>query len=540
MIRKKEPTEPHMKSRMCKLFLSQPNLNPPRRAHTLAYSHFFETQKAHGSAMKLGLSLSNIANSYCEAKAFSDARQLFDEVSDWDVVTATTVIGCFARHHNHKDAIYIFSRMLMLNIRPNEFTFGTTIHLSTAAKDLNLGKQLHACATKFGLTSNVFVGSAVLDLYSKLSTIEEARRALEDTHEPNVVSYTGLISGYLKKEMFDDALELFRTMPERNVVSWNAMIGGYSQSGHNEEAVNLFIEMLREGLLPSQSSFPCAISAAANIAALGKGRSLHACAIKVLGKLDMFVGNSLVSFYAKCGNMEDSLLVFRRLQERNVVSWNALICGYAQNGRGKEAIDFFQKMQFSGLRPNSVTLLGLLLACNHVGLVDVGYSYFNQMRLKNPNMLKPEHYACMVDLLSRSGRFQEAEKFICNLPFDPGIGFWKTLLGGCQIHSNTELGEFAAQKISALDPGDVSSYVMLSNVHSAAGRWQSASMIRQEMREKGMKRIPGCSWIEIKSRVHVFVNGDKSHVLRDEIYTILRFFLEHEMESRASNFLLES
>ncbi|KAK9289810.1 hypothetical protein L1049_007970 [Liquidambar formosana] len=531
-----------MKSMLCRFLVSQPIFKPHRKTHTLARSRLTETQKAHGRGLKLGIldAKSHIVSSYCESKAFANARQLFDEVSDWDVVSATATIGRFARHHKHEEAICLFSRMLMLDIRPTEFTFGTIIHSSTAVRDLNSGKQLHAFATKVGLHSNVFVGSAVLDFYAKLSTIEEARKAFEDTHEPNVVSYTTLICGYLKKEIFDDALRLFREMPERNVVSWNAMIGGYSQTGHNEEAVNLFIEMLREGLLPTQSTFPCAISAVANIAALGMGRSFHACAVKSMGKLDVFVGNSLVSLYAKCGSMEDSLLVFNKLPERNIVSWNAIICGYAQNGRGKEALDFFQKMQVIGLRPNSVTLLGLLLACNHAGLVDEGYSYFNMVRLEDPTVLKPEHYACMVDLLSRSGRFQEAEKFIGDLPFDPGVGFWKALLGGCQIYSKLELGEFAARKILALDPEDVSSYVMLSNAHSAAGRWQSVSMIRKEMKEKGLKRIPGCSWIEIKSKVHIFVTRDLNHDQKDEIYMVLGYYIRHLMESQASDFLTES
>lgn len=328
-------------------------------------------------------------------------------------------------------------------------------------------------------------------------------------------------------------------MPERNVVSWNAMIGGYSQIGKNEEAVNLFIEMLREGLVPTQYTFPCLMSSVANIAALGMGKSFHACAVKFIGKIDDFVGNSLISFYAKCGSMEDSILVFNRLYERNIVSWNALICGCAQNGRGKEAIEIFHEMQaVTSLEPNTVTLLGVLLACNHVGLVDEGYSYFNQARLKDPSLLKPEHYACMVDLFSRSGRFGEAEKFISGLPFEPSIGIWKALLGGCQIHSNAELGEFAAKKILALDPGDASSYVMLSNAHSAAGRWQSVSSIRNEMREKGITRVPGCSWIEIQSNVHVFVTGDKKHSQKNDIYIILRSFMDHASEFfRGSDFL---
>ncbi|KAB1224003.1 hypothetical protein CJ030_MR2G007949 [Morella rubra] len=525
-----------MKPVDCRLSISQLIW---RRTQSLVCSRLVEIQKGDEHAHKLGKSAvrPDIMISDSGPTSFSVALQLFDEASDLNVVSATTIIGRFAQQQRHEEAIYLFSKMLLSNVRPNEFTFSTVTHSSTALGNLYAGKQIHACATKVGLHSNVYVGSALLDFYAKLSTIEEARRAFNDTCDPNVVSYTTLIGGYLRKERIEDAFLLFREMPERNIVSWNAMIGGCSQTGHNEEAVNLFVEMLREGLQPNESTFPCAITAAANIAALGMGQSFHACAVKYLGKFQVFVVNSLISFYAKCGSMEDSLLVFTKLSQRDTVSWNAVICGYAQNGRADEAISFFEKMRLAGCKPNSVTLLGLLWACNHAGLVEEGYSYFNQARLESPGMLKPEHYACIVDLLSRSGCFRQAEEFLCDLPFDPGIGFWKALLGGCQIHSNMELGQFAAQKILALDPDDVSSYVMLSNAHSSAGRWLSVSQIRREMKEKGMKRIPGSSWIEIRSEVHVFITGDRSHDQKDEIYMALRFCTEHLRAHGASNFL---
>ncbi|KAF9592172.1 hypothetical protein IFM89_012666 [Coptis chinensis] len=442
----------------------------------------------------------------------------------------TTIIGQFARNHHHQYAISMFSRLLYFNVRPNEYTFATVLHSSTCLKALSIGKQFHAIATKMGLSSNVFVASSLLHLYVKLGMIEEARRAFQDTYDPNVVSYTTMICGYLKNERFEDARLLFSRMPERNVVSWNAMIGGYSQMGQTEEAVNLFIEMYRQGFQPNESTFPCVFSAVANIAAHGMGKSFHACAFKVLGSYGVFVGNSIISFYAKCGNMEDSLLAFNRLHGKNTVSWNAIICGYAHNGRGKEALQFFQKMRGFGIRPNGVTLLCVLLACNHAGLVDEGYSCFNRAKNEYPSVLRPEHYACMVDLLSRSGRFGEAKRFLRELPFNPGIGFWKALLGGCQIHSNMELADLAAREIRALDPEDVSSYVMLSNADSAAGRWLSVSMIRKEMREKGMARIPGCSWIEISGKVHVFLTGEKRHGQMDDIYMLMGYCFKHLKE----------
>ncbi|KAJ7974148.1 putative Pentatricopeptide repeat-containing protein [Quillaja saponaria] len=328
------------------------------KPQAFACSYLTEAQKTNGLVR-------TFANDSGSA-AFQDACQMFEELSDLNVVSATSMIGSFSKQHLHGEAIYLFSRMLVSIIRPNEFTFGTVLHSSTALGNLNMGKQLHACATKIGLNSNVFVGSALLDLYVKLSTSQEAQCAFEDTKQPNVVSYTTLICGYLKQERFEDALRLFQDMPERNIVSWNAMV-------------------------------------AANIATSGMGRSFHACAVKFLG-----------------------------------------------------------------------------------------------------------------------------------------IGFWKALLGGCQIHSNMELGEHAAQKILALDPDDVSSYVMLSNAHSAAGRWLFASTIRREMHQKGMKRVPGCSWIEIRSNVHVFVTADKNHHEKDEIYKLLRFCIENLRDDKAFNLLLES
>lgn len=462
-----------------------------------------------------------------KSNAFLAACKLFDEMFDLDVISATSIIGRFARENCHGEAIYLFSRMFVSDIRPNEFTFSTVIHSSTNARDFHIGKQIHVCASKLGLHQNVFVGSALLEFYAKLCTIEDAQRAFADIHLPNVVSYTTLIRGFLKRERIEEALHLFRATPERNIISWNAIISGCSQMGQNEAAVNLFIEMLREKYVPNQSTFPCVIMAAANIATLGMGTSFHACAFKFLGKLDVFIGNSLISFYSKCGSMEDSLLAFNKLEDRSIVSWNSLICGYAQNGGGHEAISLYEMMRESGWEPNGITLLGLLFACNHAGLVNEGYSYFNRERIKNPNLLKPEHYACMVDLLSRSGHFKRAEEFIQSLPFNPGIGFWKALLGGCQIHSNVDLAERATKRVLGMDPEDVSSYVMLSNAHSVAGRWQSVSTIRREMKEKGMKRVPGCSWIEIRNKVHVFVTGDRNHNQKHEIYMVLRSCIEN-------------
>ncbi|KAG0465150.1 hypothetical protein HPP92_019314 [Vanilla planifolia] len=355
-----------------------------------------------------------------------------------------------------------------------------------------------------------------------MGVIDEGRRAFDDICLPNVVSYTALVSGYIKNNQLDEAFRLFEEMPERTVVTWNAMISGFCQMGLHEESVNLFVEMRRVGVAPSSSTFTCILTAAACISALAMGRSFHADTVKVLAKLDVYVGNSLLSFYARCGCLEDGILVFEGLEESNIVSWNAVIWGYAQNGKGEEALETFKRIESGSLRPNDVTLLGLLFGCNHSGLVDEGITIFNRMREEDPSIVKPEHYASVVDLLSRSGRLPEAEKFLKELPFEPGLGFWKSLLGGCQIHRKKELAMRVSERILEVNQHDISSFVLLSNVQSSVGHWDNVSSIRRKMLEKGVKRVPGCSWIEVQGRLHVFFNGDRRHSQADDIYFLLR------------------
>ncbi|GJN17215.1 hypothetical protein PR202_gb04266 [Eleusine coracana subsp. coracana] len=429
-----------------------------------------------------------------------EARNLLDRMPYRDVVSATAAIGALTRRGRHRDAFALFSRVLADGVAPNEFTFGTIFRSATTLRDLRAGAQLHACATKLGLCSNVFVGSALVDHYAKMGAMREAQGALEDTSEPNVVSYTALTAGLLNNGMSEDAVRLFRRMPERNVVSWNAMIGGCSQAGLSEEAVALFLEMCREGVRPNESTFPCVLTSVATL--------VHS----VLAEA--------------CGSLDDSVLAFKKMKQKNVVSWNALICGLAQNGRGQEALDAYNAMRATGLKADHVTLLGLLFGCNHAGLVDEGYALFKAAQMEQPGILKPEHYACVVDILSRAKRFDDAKRFLEELPFEPGIGFWKALVGGCQIHWNRELAESVANHIHMLDPKDTSSYILLSNVYSAAGSWQSVSMVRREIKEKGLKRITGCSWIEVQDKVHVFFNGDRRHPQTDEIYMILELCLD--------------
>ncbi|PKA48534.1 Pentatricopeptide repeat-containing protein [Apostasia shenzhenica] len=481
------------------------------------------TQKTHARILKSGAPIERqqLVQRYCDADAFRYACQLFDEVPNWDLFSSTAIISSFSRRNRHRDAIFLFSLTLRRNLRPNQFTFGAVLPSVTALHDLAAGKQLHSSLLKMGLQSDVFAGSSLLDHYAKLGNLEETRRAFDEICEPNVVSYTALLFGYLKNSLSGEALRIFCRMPEKTVVSWNAMISGFNQMGLIEECIKLFVEMNREGIFPNIFTFPSVLSAAADIPAIAIGRSFHAFIIKVLPKLNVYVGNSLIIFYSKCGCLQDGLLVFENLDEKNIVSWNAVIYGYAQNGNGEAAIKFFKRMKSNGLKPNGFSILGLLFGCSHSGLVDEGLEYFKRFVEEEPGLVMPEHCASVVDLLSRSGRIAEAEKFLNELPFDPGIGFWKSALGGCQIHSKRDFAVVFARRILELDPEEASSFVLLSNVQSSAGNWQDVARVRTKMEDKSMKRVPGSSWIEVQGKIHDFFNGDRRHSQADEIYFVL-------------------
>ncbi|KAJ1686539.1 hypothetical protein LUZ63_017929 [Rhynchospora breviuscula] len=411
-----------------------------------------QTQKVHAQRFKLG-DLNQLPWRYLNCGVFSFARKLFDEISNWDLVSATYVMSAFSRSNFHHDAIHMFSHLLSTDVRPNEFTFSTAIYSGSALCDFNMGKQLHACAMKMGLDSNLFVGSSLLNQYAKLGSIQDARGTFEDIHEPNVVAYTTLIGAYLKNKWICDACYLFERMPERNVVSWNAMIAGCSQYGLNEESIKYFVEMRRQGVPPSTSTFPPVFTAAANITALIMGRSFHGLAIKYLGdkEVDVYVANSLINFYAKCKKLEDSVLVFNRIKSRDTVSWSSIICGYACNGKAKKALQLYKRMRDLGMKPNNHTLHGLLIACNHAGLADEGYWLFRLTKKEQPEIMNSEHYVSLINLFAQAGRFDDATRVLEEeVSFEPGVGIWKALTGGHQIKLNKKMAQFIAKKIKAL------------------------------------------------------------------------------------------
>eukprot|EP01018_Ginkgo_biloba_P019477 Gb_00849 [translate_table: standard] len=349
--------------------------------------------------------------------------------------------------------------MQKTGIKPNQFTFASILPACAISRSLEHGKEVHKGIIRSGLQPDVFVGSALVDMYIKCGSIEYARHVFDKMTERNVVSWTTMIAGYtqngnvdealkLFQEMpernvvswttmiagyaqngcVDEALKLFRKMPERNVISWTVMIAGYAQNGHFDKALKLFRQMQLAGVKPDSDIFATVLPACANLAALDVGREVHIDIIRTGFQSDVFVGSALVDMYAKCGNIEDACKVFDEMPTQNVVSWTAMIVGYAMNGYGKEALQLFEQMKLSHAKPDHVTFVGVLSACCHAGLVHDGWEYFNCMSRDHNITPKLEHYCCMVDLLGRAGHLDEAQDFINRMPLKPdaavGVFAW--------------------------------------------------------------------------------------------------------------------
>eukprot|EP01018_Ginkgo_biloba_P018936 Gb_33117 [translate_table: standard] len=466
-------------------------------------------------------SWNTIIGGYVKLGYVDDARRLFDEMPERNLVSWNAMIAGYAQKGRGKEGVELFCQMQYADIKADRFSFVGVVNSCASVAALEQGKQVHAQIIRTGFLSNVIVNNAVVDMYAKCGSMVNARQVFDRMPEQDVVSWTAVITGYAQFGLLEDAQHMFDKMPERNIVSWNAVIAGYAQNGHGEEALKVFWQLWKTDIKPNQFTFVSVLSACASLAALGRGSQVYAQIIRTGFEFSVFVGNAIVDMYAKCGSTASACRLFHKMPERDIVSWNTMIVGYAQNGCGREALQLFEEMLVTGMKPNHVTFMGVLSACSHAGLVDEGRYYFSSMSNKHCIAPRASHYAIMIDIFGRAGCLDEAEHFINNAPFEPDASMWGALLGACKIHSNMELGKRAADCLFKLEPENAARYVLLSNIYAEAGRWDDVAEMRKLMKDRGLKKKPGCSWIEVKNKVHAFVVEDRSHPQIVEIHETL-------------------
>ncbi|XP_057770050.1 pentatricopeptide repeat-containing protein At2g13600 [Salvia miltiorrhiza] len=476
---------------------------------------------------------SALVDMYAKCGGVDCAEKAFDGMRERNTVSWNSMITCYEQNGPALEALKVFLKMMECGVQPDEMTLASVVSACASLSAVQEGRAIHARVVKYDkLYNDLVISNALVDMYAKCRKIKEARWIFDRMPIRNVVSETSMVSGYAKAASVETARSMFSKMMERNVVSWNALIAGYTQNGDNEEALQLFLLLKRESLWPTHYTFGNLLNACANLADLKLGRQAHSHVLKQGFRFqrgpesDVFVGNSLIDMYMKCGSIEDGSKVFKTMLERDVVSFNAMIVGFAQNGQGGEALELFRQMLEAGEKPDDVTMIGVLFACSHAGLVQEGRHYFDLMRNEYDLEPKKDHYTCMVDLLGRAGMLIEAKNLILSMPIPPDGVVWGSLLAACKVHRDIDLGNFVAEKLIEIDPQNSGPYVLLSNMYAEVGRWRDVTRVRKLMRRHGVVKQPGCSWIEIGSHVHVFMAKDSRHSQKREIYSLLRMLAE--------------
>ncbi|XP_038982919.1 pentatricopeptide repeat-containing protein At4g21065-like [Phoenix dactylifera] len=371
-------------------------------------------------------------------------------------------------------------------------TVSLTLVLPGCGQTAKGGLEIHAYAYRNGMESHLSVSNALMAMYAR----RRDRRSAE---------------------------KVFRRTPEKDVVSWNTLIASYAMAHDFDESFKLFQQMLAEDVRPDEYTFSSVLNGCGSSSYLRQGMLVHGHLIKSgLCQSYLVVQNALTDAYGKCGSLEDARKVFEEIDFKDRISWNTIISCCGLGACPHEAFSLFHRMQEQGCKPNRITFIALLSACSHAGLLDEGFHYFEMMTSKHGIVPDVAHYACMVDNLGRAGQLDRAYQFIKDMPIEPDDCIWSALLSGCRIHGNTELAEVAAKHLIELDPQHSGYWVLLSNIYADASRWSDKSQVRTAMKEAGVKKSPGFSWIEVGgSELHRFFNADKLHKQCVDIYLAL-------------------
>ncbi|KAL7112695.1 hypothetical protein ACP275_04G018600 [Erythranthe tilingii] len=381
-----------------------------------------------------------------------------------------TLLKAFSHSGTPQKSPVIYSHMNKNAIPVNHYSFPFVLKALADLKLVEEGMSVHAQITKLGFLTDVYVGNSLLNLYAAAGNMS------------------------LCGKVFDEMLM-------RDVVSWTVVISGFKDAGRFDDALIAFERMKSEGVMPNQVTVVNTLAACAGFGALDIGVWIHEH-VKMRGwDLDVILGTSLIDMYGKCGRIEEGLRVFEAMKEKNAFTWNAVIKGLALSKSGKEAITWFYRMEDEGFQPDDVTLIAVLCACVHSGLVHMGRRIFASL-VDGKYGFSPsvKHYGCMIDLLARSKCLEEALRMIEKMPFEPTVSIWGALLAGCRAQGNSELSETAAWKLVELEPHNCAYYIILSNLYAEKGKWSDVEKVRKLMKDRGLKKDVGSSTVELENR----------------------------------------
>ncbi|KAE8816924.1 pentatricopeptide repeat-containing protein DOT4, chloroplastic [Hordeum vulgare] len=446
--------------------------------------HWFLGRVVHGYSVKTGLvsetSLANVLlDMYSNCSDWRSTNKIFRNMDQKNVVSWTAIITSYTRAGLFDKVAGLLQEMALEGIRPDTFAITSALHAFAGNESLKDGKSVHGYAIRNGMEKVLPVTNALMEMYAKCGNMDEARL------------------------IFDGAAS-------KDMISWNTLIGGYSRNNLANEAFSLFTEMLLQ-FTPNAVTMTCILPAAASLSSLERGREMHTYALRRGYLEDDFVANALMDMYVKCGALLLARRLFDRLSSKNLISWTIMVAGYGMHGRGRDAIALFEQMRASGIEPDAASFSAILYACSHSGLRDEGWRFFDAMRRDHKIEPRLKHYTCMVDLLTNTGNLREAYEFIESMPIEPDSSIWVSLLNGCRIHRDIKLAEEVAERVFELEPENTGYYVLLANIYAEAERWEAVRKLRNKIGGRGLREKTGCSWIEARGRVQVFVAGNRNH-----------------------------
>ncbi|KAE9608384.1 putative tetratricopeptide-like helical domain-containing protein [Lupinus albus] len=509
-----------------------------------------EGRQGHGLVVLGGMELdsvlgSSIMNFYSKVGLVEEAELVFRKMAMKDVIDK---------------ALEMCHLMREEKLRFDCVTLSSLLTAAAVTRDIGFGMKGHSYCIKNNFDSDVVVLSGIVNMYAKCGKMHYARKVFSrvikkdivlwntmlaafaelglsgealrlffqmqlESIPPNVLSWNSVILSFFRNGQVIEAQNMFSEMyssgVKHNVITWTTLISGLAQNGLGYEAIQVFRQMQVEGVEPNSLSITSALSACTNMALLKYGRAIHGYVIRHDMSLSLYITTSIMDMYAKCGALNDTKCVFNMCSTKEIPLYNAMISAYARHGQATEALAHFKQMEKEGIVPDHITLTSVLSACCHGRLVREGLEVFKYMISELQMKPSEEHLGCLIKLLANDGQLDGALRVLLTLPCDPDAHILGSLLAACGQNYDIELAGYIAKWLLKLEPNNSGNYVALSNVYASVGRWDKVSNIRGLMKEKGLRKIPGCSWIEVGQELHVFIASDKSHPETEEIYMIL-------------------
>ncbi|EPS61687.1 hypothetical protein M569_13103 [Genlisea aurea] len=466
---------------MLSAFAEAESLHMLKMIHALVIFSGFDKEISVGNAL---------TNSYFRCCAFDSGMLVFNEMSNRNVVTWTAAISGLAKNGFYVESLKLFAEMCRLRVvTPNLLTYLCALSACSGLQAIRDGAQIHGAIQKLGFHSDICIETALMDMYSKSGLVDEVWRLFESAEELDEVSVTVVLSCFL-------------------------------QSGFEEEALRMFVKIVKQGMNVDSNMVSTILSVFGDLGASQRlGAQTHCLSVKRGFDFNIFVSNGLINMYSKCGDLGEAHKIFNSMQRKNEVSWNSMIAAYASHGHGIRALELYDEMISERVEPTDVTFLSLLHACSHSGLLQKGLNFLESMEKTHGIRPRIQHYACIVDMLGRAGHLKEAKLFIEGLPVDPNaVVIWQSLLGACGIHGDLDTGRYAAERVASAEPESSVPYLSVANMCCGSGRWGERAEAMKRMKENGVPKEKGVSWIEADGKIRTFVVADERH---PDVYAVL-------------------